>query len=377
MTLGIDEKIKGVNLGNWLVLEKWMSPALFDECGEEDEIWMHRTLSADRLTETLSEHREAYMTIDDFRNIAAHGCNLVRLPVPYFVFGDIKGHPGCVEYVDRAFDWAERTGLKVMLDLHTVPGSQNGYDNGGITGVCKWAKSPKAVEYSLTVLERLAKRYRGRASFWGMEVVNEPISWIVYATAPSTGHAKNKAEARGSGYVPMRFLKSFYCEAYRRLRRILRDETVIVFHDGFRLNAWGDWFARKGMRNVMLDTHIYLGAVESFVPFRTMWVYKTYVKCCEWAIKRAARHTPVIVGEWNVVNSLAMREGVNKSDVYGKILELELPAWNASAGCIYWNYQLLRGRSDVTPTHYCTADSLEAWDLSLMWSRGWIGGAAE
>ena len=23
-------KIKGVNLGNWLVLEKWMSPALFD-----------------------------------------------------------------------------------------------------------------------------------------------------------------------------------------------------------------------------------------------------------------------------------------------------------------------------------------------------------
>lgn len=47
MALGIDEKIKGVNLGNWLVLEKWMSPALFDECGEEDEIWMHRTLSAD------------------------------------------------------------------------------------------------------------------------------------------------------------------------------------------------------------------------------------------------------------------------------------------------------------------------------------------
>ena len=22
-------KVKGVNLGNWLVLEKWMSPALF------------------------------------------------------------------------------------------------------------------------------------------------------------------------------------------------------------------------------------------------------------------------------------------------------------------------------------------------------------
>ncbi len=372
--LGVDEKIKGVNLGNWLVLEKWMTPELFAECGEEDEIWMHRTLSADRLAETLRGHRDTYVTIDDFRNIAAHGCNLVRLPVPYFVFGDIKGHPGCIEYVDKAFDWAERIGLKVMLDLHTVPGSQNGYDNGGITGVCKWAKSPKAVEYSLTVLERLARRYRDKVSFWGMEVVNEPISWIVYAAAPSTGRAKNKAEAKSSGYVPMRFLKSFYCETYRRLRRILRDETVIVFHDGFRLNAWGSWFVRKGMRNVMLDTHIYIGAMESFVPIHTMWLYKAYVKCCEWSIRCAARHTPVIVGEWNVVNSLAMREGADKTDVYGRILDLELPAWNVSAGCVYWNYQMLRGQPDVTPTHYCTADSLEAWDLSLMWRRGWIGG---
>ena len=31
------EKIKGVNLGNWLVLEKWMSPALFDGTTAEDE----------------------------------------------------------------------------------------------------------------------------------------------------------------------------------------------------------------------------------------------------------------------------------------------------------------------------------------------------
>ena len=26
MVLGIDERIDGVNLGNWLVLEKWMDP---------------------------------------------------------------------------------------------------------------------------------------------------------------------------------------------------------------------------------------------------------------------------------------------------------------------------------------------------------------
>ena len=30
--------MKGVNLGNWLVLEKWMSPELFDGTSAEDEV---------------------------------------------------------------------------------------------------------------------------------------------------------------------------------------------------------------------------------------------------------------------------------------------------------------------------------------------------
>ncbi len=31
--------IKGVNLGNWLVLEKWMSPSLFAGTDAADEGW--------------------------------------------------------------------------------------------------------------------------------------------------------------------------------------------------------------------------------------------------------------------------------------------------------------------------------------------------
>ena len=33
-------KIHGVNLGNWLVLEKWMSPALFEGTTAEDEYYL-------------------------------------------------------------------------------------------------------------------------------------------------------------------------------------------------------------------------------------------------------------------------------------------------------------------------------------------------
>ena len=231
MALGFDEPIRGVNLGNWLVLERWMTPGLFRTSGEADEIWMHRTMPSDALDRLLRRHREIYVTLDDFRAIAAHGCNLVRIPVPYFIFGDVPGHPGCVGFLDRAFDWANATGLKVLIDLHTVPGSQNGYDNGGLTGVCRWHRSPKAVGFALDVLTRLAARYRDDPALFGIEVLNEPVSWLVYRTASSTGAARDAAEAHGSGHVPMRFLKAFYRESYRRLRGVLRPQTVVVFHD--------------------------------------------------------------------------------------------------------------------------------------------------
>lgn len=264
MVLGIDERIDGVNLGNWLVLEKWMDPKPFTRSAEDDEIWMHRThvslWSERNLAEELRRHRETYITLEDFRIIVGHGINLVRIPIPYFIFGDWPGHPGCITYLDRAFRWARETGLKIMIDLHTVPESQNGFDNGGLTGVCKWAQNTDLVEYTLNVLERLARRYRDEPALHSIEVLNEPVSWSVFHSTSNT--AKDSHEASGSTYVSLRFLKRFYRDAYARLRAVLRPETVIVFHDGFRLLRWGGWFRRAGMRNVMLDTHQYLIAME-------------------------------------------------------------------------------------------------------------------
>ena len=250
------KQIHGTNLGNWLVLEKWMSPAIFADTGAEDETWLARKLPANEFAERLRQHRDTYVTERDFQFIAESGLDTVRLPVTYAVFGDRPPLTGAIEYVDKALDWAEKYGLKVLLDLHTVPYSQNGYDNGGITGVCKWYKYPEEVEFALTVLERLAERYGTRPGLYGIEVLNEPISWIVYITAPSTGKAEDKEEARGSGYVPLPFLRDFYTKAYQRIRKHMPEEKTVVFHDGFRCKAWNRFFHQAGFRNVALDTHI-------------------------------------------------------------------------------------------------------------------------
>ena len=139
-------KVKGVNLGNWLVLEKWMSPALFDGTTAEDEYYLPRQLSKEVYEARIKIHRSEYITERDFVTIKSMGMEAVR----------------CTEELDKAFNWAEAYGLQILIDLHTAPLSQNGFDNGGISGVCKWAQNPEEVEFVLTVLERLARRYGTR-----------------------------------------------------------------------------------------------------------------------------------------------------------------------------------------------------------------------
>ena len=151
--------IKGVNLGNWLVLEKWMSPALFYGTDAEDEYDLPRALSKEVYEARIRIHRSEYISEGDFVRIKAMGLNTVRIPVPFFVFGDVEPYIGCVEELDKAFAWAKRYGLKILIDLHTVPGGQNGFDNGGISGVCKWAQKHisgkvRIIEYTSSKTEQ-------------------------------------------------------------------------------------------------------------------------------------------------------------------------------------------------------------------------------
>ena len=178
--------IKGVDLGNWLVLEKWMNPALFDGTTADDEYYLPTQLDPAVYEARIKTHRAEYINERDFATIASWGLNSVRIPVPYFIFGDRapfigcideldkafncvavlmdqdSSAIGCIDELDKAFNWAEKYGLTILIDLRTAPMSQNGFDNGGISGVCKWAQLPDEVEFVLSVLERLAKRYGHR-----------------------------------------------------------------------------------------------------------------------------------------------------------------------------------------------------------------------
>ena len=264
--------IKGVNLGNWLVLEKWMSPDLFAGTEAEDETQLCSDLEDVAKRERLRVHRDSYVTERDFAYLANRHIDAVRIPVPFFIFGDYPPYVGCAEYLDRAFDWAEKYEIKILIDLHTVPDGQNGFDNGGICGVCKWHKNPAHVEFVLTVLERLTIRYRGRTALWGIEVLNEPISQELWDAIdlPHRYPPRDPEYARGSEPVPTGFLKDFYLRAYRRIRAQSQDVTI-VFHDGFRIREWDGFFSSPQFERIIVDTHLYLMEVHARTRGREPW----------------------------------------------------------------------------------------------------------
>ena len=301
-------KVKGVNLGNWLVLEKWMSPSLFDGTTAEDEYYLPTQLSKEVYEARIKIHRSEYITERDFTRIKSMGMDAVRILVSYFIFGDREPFIGCIEELDKAFNWAEKYGLQILIDLHTAPDSQNGFDNGGISGVCKWSQEPDEVEFKLTVLERLAERYGTRKGLWGIEILNEPILEDMWESMKDTERypAVDPEKAKGTKLNTMEFIRGFYLEAYDRIRKHMSEDKYVVFHDAFCLKAWKDFMREDKYKNVVLEIHQYLMVAEMKSCQQTVEEYVKYVKELKKDIAEMQEYFPVICGEWCLFNSLAV-----------------------------------------------------------------------
>lgn len=383
--------VKGVNLGNWLVLEKWMNPALFEGTDAEDEYWLPRRLPKEVYEARIRIHRSEYITERDFVTIKSWGMDAVRIPVPYFIFGDREPFLGCIEELDKAFCWAEKYGLQILIDLHTAPMSQNGSDNGGLSGVCKWAQLPEEVEFELSVLERLSARYGKRKGLWGIEVLNEPcLEWAWNLMDMQKRYPPVDQEmAAGSGAISYAFIRQFYLDAFARMDPNMAEGKYIVIHDGFELGIWKDFMQEEKYRNVVLDTHQYLMLAEMMGCEQTVEGYTKFIE--EKFAKEIAdmqNYFPVIVGEWCLFNSLAcgrdtkggqsVLNGVDVSDtqevsaqkkkeIYQAMAKAQLQAWENGSGYFYWSYKLL---VDTVNTEGWVG--WDSWDLGRCIDLGWF-----
>jgi len=140
----------GTNIGGWMVLEPWITPSLFyrflDQPGPEkvgmDQYTFCQALGPDEGNAVLREHWDKWITEDHFVQMAARDVEIVRLPLGDWTLKPYGPYVGCTEGAKDKITWlldtAEKYNIKVLLDVHGVKGSQNGYDNSGISNYTTW-----------------------------------------------------------------------------------------------------------------------------------------------------------------------------------------------------------------------------------------------
>lgn len=121
--------LRGVNVGSWLILEKWMTPGVFNGVPDwvNDEYHLCQYLGRGSAEQRLREHWNSWVTEADFAFWARTGLNHVRLPIGYWALDIREGEPwvsGSWDYVVKAAGWCKKYGLQLMIDLHGAPGSQ-------------------------------------------------------------------------------------------------------------------------------------------------------------------------------------------------------------------------------------------------------------
>ena len=358
------KKLRGVNLGGWLVLEKWMTPSLFEGLEAVDETSFCVELG-ERAERILKAHWETFITRVDFEWLAERGVNAVRIPVGHWIFGaEYPYHRaygenpfpfvhGGIAILDNAFEWAQTLGLHILLDLHAAPGCQNGFDNGGIKDVCEWHTQESYLTHSLSVLERLAQRYAHSPALQGIQVLNEP-RWD----------------------IPTAYLKHYYTLAYHAIRKHCEAKNVtVVCHDGFRsFREYSDFMPAPEFENVVFDIHRYQCFEREDVDSD---IYTHIQKACG-AWKTEADeiiqdfHHPMYVGEWSLGLDLQIvslwaqgpfNHALEKMDdfqmnvAYRGYAAAQLATFEKYLGWFFWSY-----KTETAP----------AWSFRDCVNNGWL-----
>lgn len=354
------KKIRGVNLGGWLVLEKWMTPSLFEGLNATDETTYTAELGI-RAQDKLRKHWQTFITEDDFAWLSSIGINAVRIPVGHWIFG--PGYPyhksygenqnpfveGGIEILDKAFDWAEKYNLLIVVDLHAAPGCQNGFDNGGIKDVCEWHTDENYINYSLSVLERLAERYHKRRALHAIEVLNEP-RWD----------------------VDTNLLKKYNTDAYYRIRKYCDPaQTAVVFHDGFRSHKeYLGFMPEAEFKNVIYDIHRYQCFDRADIDAD---IYKHISKTVvDWREEADAiindLYQPTYVGEWSLGldlkvvslwapgpynHALEHMDNFQMDVSYRAYASAQLITYEKYLGWFFWSY-----KTETTPA-WCFRDCVK------------------
>lgn len=190
---GEEVKLKGVNLGSWLIWEDWLTP--YDGVEKNKDGVTDHMQVVDKLTERfgvqkayelMNTYMDNWITEYDLDQIKALGFNSVRVPFWYrnFYYDDngtkILDKDGNWDFsrLDWVVEECSKRGIYVVLDMHGAVGYQSDAPHNGKLDSCHlYDKTEQGEKYRKLTAElwtAIAERFRGNPAVAMYDLLNEP-----------------------------------------------------------------------------------------------------------------------------------------------------------------------------------------------------------
>ncbi len=257
---GREFRVRGVNLGHWLVPEAYMFGFDGDTTRAQMRDLFARALGAPQAERLWQRFHDTFIAEDDIRFIAAAGFNTVRVPMDWTLLVRRDGEDGAPRFegvgyalLDRLLGWARAAGVRVILDLHAAPGGQTGASFDGGSGYPLLFYVPADRDLTVRLWQVLAQRYRDEPAVLGYDLLNEPI-------AP---------------YHDTQYLEPRLEPLLRRITEAIRavDPNHLVFLTGGRWSTRVDALGPPFARNLVYTYHMFWASpqrssIETLINFR-------------------------------------------------------------------------------------------------------------
>ncbi|CAK4494784.1 unnamed protein product [Aphanomyces euteiches] len=336
---------RGVNLGGWLVAEKWINrmdnlwrSADQNDAQGSDEYFMMKSLGQVKGQALFDAHWSSFITEDDLKLIAAAKFNMVRVPVGYWIqgcndtyiqqFPDLQAHCGVFPkggwvYLDNLVRrWAPKYNVAVMVDVHGVPGSQNGAEHSGEGGNSTWSDFPEYVQVTRNFVNYVVDQFKDEPAFLGVDLLNEPSNFVF----------------DGVGGVDFNVMSKYYLDTIRDVRA--KSDCILVTEpflgnqapgNGFNMedfalnftNVWHEWHPYLSFSD--LNAGQFLAAIDDYKQSNLKWT-----------------GNPLFLGEWSLATQV---DPVNMAKFVQAYITM---VGTAKAGWAAWTWR---------------ADSLGVWSM--------------
>ena len=176
---GAPIKLRGINLGNWLLPEGYMFKFEVATAHWQIQQVIKELVGPAEALEFWKQYYNSYVTRDDIRYIKDLGLNSIRVPFNYKLLTP-EDYPGIwleqgFTLLDSVIAWAKQEELYVILDMHAAPGGQTGTNIDDSPGHPWLFESSASQDRTIAIWRKIATRYRDEPTVVAYELLNEPI----------------------------------------------------------------------------------------------------------------------------------------------------------------------------------------------------------